>query len=382
MLNKSVTALDIRSSQVTCVVAERGVNNTFIIKSKYDCDYDGYAEGEFIDRASLKEAITSVLSDTITAQNKTVKNLYVGVPGEFIKTVCTDRVISFNSTKRIRSSDVDYITKISRPDGDAVYENCDNGCIYYVLSDKRRTVDPVGEVSDALQAKLCFYLVKRSFMQAVEAAVVGLGLKTKIKYIPSVQSEATYLIAPETRDKIAVIFDWGYISSSFSVVCGNGVLFSDSFSVGVGHLAYLLSSELDLPYEVAYAFLQKVNLNAKDASNGNEEYNYNDKLYKVSSSALREKLRYGLDWVCEVLEECFNGFTGNLSSKTLFITGEGVNIIRGACEHISSRTVRQVEELAPNLPYYNKPQLSSLFSLMNSALNDAEKTSFFKRIFS
>ena len=43
MRRKSVAVLDVRSSEITAVVGERGVNNTFIIKSKYSCAYDGYA---------------------------------------------------------------------------------------------------------------------------------------------------------------------------------------------------------------------------------------------------------------------------------------------------------------------------------------------------
>lgn len=35
MLNKSVAVVDVRSSDITAVVAERGVNNTFVIKSKF-----------------------------------------------------------------------------------------------------------------------------------------------------------------------------------------------------------------------------------------------------------------------------------------------------------------------------------------------------------
>ena len=35
MLNRSVAVIDVRSSDVTAVVAERGVNKTFVIKSKF-----------------------------------------------------------------------------------------------------------------------------------------------------------------------------------------------------------------------------------------------------------------------------------------------------------------------------------------------------------
>ena len=42
----------------------------------------------------------------------------------------------------------------------------------------------------------------------------------------------------------------------------------------------------------------------------------------------------------------------------------------GLMAFLSARLVKGVEVVAPNVPYYDKPQYSSLFSLMNRALND------------
>ena len=67
MRKKSVAVLDIRSSEVTAVVGERGVNNTFIIKSKYSCAYEGYAEGKLIDEDSFLSAVGDVVKSTVGA---------------------------------------------------------------------------------------------------------------------------------------------------------------------------------------------------------------------------------------------------------------------------------------------------------------------------
>ena len=60
-----------------------------------------------------------------------------------------------------------------------------------------------------------------------------------------------------------------------------------------------------------------------------------------------------------------------LDGKPVNITGEGVNAIRGTVEHISNRLVKNVEIISPAVPYYDKPQFSSLLSLLNTALEDA-----------
>lgn len=381
MFNKSVAVLDIRSSEVTAAVAERGVNNTFIIKSKYSCKYEGYAEGSFLDVNSFYSAAAQVVSDTVSAINKSIKRFYVGVPGEFTKVICTEKTISFDATKKIRNSDVENVREVSTPEDSANYVNVKSGCVYYTLSDKRRTVNPVGEISDSLQAKLCFYMVSRTFIEYVENAFDESGLNCELIFIPEIHAQAMYLLPPEKRDEVAILVDFGYISSTFSVVCGNGLLYSESFSIGLGHLAYLLSGELDMPYEVASEFLQKVNLNAKENVDGRSEYSYQGNRYSILSSDIRNEIRDGLDGVCETIEECMHGYAGvDISYKPLYVTGEGVNVIRGSNEHISSRLARSVQTVAPSCPCYGKPQLSSLFSLMNAALEDYENLSVFKRI--
>ena len=156
MRKKSVAVLDIRSSEVTAVVGERGVNNTFIIKSKYSCDYDGFTEGKLIDEKSFLSAVKEVVKCTASAMGG-IKAFYVGIPGEFSRIVNTDKVISFQNTKKITKSDCDYLAGISAPADSEDYQTIRHSCLYYVLSDKRKIIDPIGIVSDSLQGKFCFY---------------------------------------------------------------------------------------------------------------------------------------------------------------------------------------------------------------------------------
>ena len=377
MRKKSVAALDIRSSEITAVVGERGVNNTFIIKSKYSCDYDGYAEGELIDEGSFLTAVSDVVRSTISASGG-VKSFYVGVPGEFIKIVNSDKVVSYSSVKKISKSDLDYIAGMAAPDDTEEYQSIRHSSLYYVVSDKRKLINPIGTVSDSLLGKFCFYQCKNSFVNTLLKAFKKFKSVENINLIPTVYAESMYLIEPELRDEFAILFDLGYISSSYSVICGNGLAFNESFSVGIGHIAAYLMTELEIPFDVASAFLAKVNLNAKETLNTIEECDYEGKTYKFSTEILRDKIREGLDGVCETLEACRQSFTWkNLDGKTVYITGEGVKMIRGTAEHISNRLVKNVEIIAPSVPYYDKPQFSSILSLLNTALIDEGAGSFF-----
>ena len=367
-----VAVLDIRSSEMTAIVGERGVNNTFIIKSKYTCAYEGYAEGELLDVSGFISAICDVVKSTL-ASNSGIKSFYVGIPGEFTKLVNVDKALSFQSAKKITSADVRALTEMSAPADDQKWRTVRHACLYYVLSDKRKLIDPVGAVSDSLQGRFCFYKCNNSFVGCLMDAFKRFKEITTVNLIPVSHAEAMYLVGPERRDECAVLFDLGYISSTYSVICGNGLLYSESFSVGIGHVAVYLMSELDIPYEVALSFLSTVNLNAKEKLSSTEECLYEGKTYAYPTVTLRDIIREGLDGVCETIEECRQSFTGkNIDGKPLLITGEGVKVVRGTAEHVAGRLVKGVEVVAPKVPYYDKPQFASLFSLLDTALRDVK----------
>lgn len=371
MLKSNVAVLDIRSSDITAVVGERGVNGTFTIKSKFSSSYDGYAEGELLDIGSFNHAVREVVSNIFSSAGQKIKSFYVGVPGEFLKVEIADKAISFAATKKIKNADVDLLKNVSKPQIGVDYTIIRCECQYYSLGDKRRTVDPVGAASDMLRGKLCYYECRSAFIECVKNAFAPFSSVTHLRFIPTVHAEAVYLVAPERRDEYAILFDLGFISSTYSVICGNAVAFSESFSVGIGHVAVYLMAELEIPYQVALLLMGQVNLNFKDRVNQKIECRYENKLYCFAASLLREKIKEGLDGICETIEECKQNYTGvDLDGKTVFITGDCVNTVKGTVEHISNRLVKNVEIISPNLPYYDKPQFSSLFSLLNMALSD------------
>lgn len=368
MRSKCVAVLDIRSDGLTAIVGERGVNNTFIIKSKYSCAYDGYAEGELLDTAGFESAVAEVVKNTLAATGG-VKEFFVGIPGEFTKIINVDKVLSFPAAKKISRSDCELLVDMSRPEDDGKWKTVRHSCVYYVLSDKRKVIEPVGAVSDSLRGKTCFYLCNKSFIGCLTGIFAKFAGITAVNLIPSVYAQAMYLIEPEKRDECAVLFDLGYISSTYSVVCGNGLLYSESFSVGIGHVAFYLMTELDVPFKVASTLLSSVNLNAKEQPEAKEECVYEGKTYTFATSKVRELVREGLDGICETIEECRQNFSGrNIDSKPLLVTGEGIKTVRGAAEHLSGRLVKSVEIISPKVPYYDKPHFSSSLSLLNAAL--------------
>ncbi len=371
MRSNCVAVLDIRSSELVAVVGERGVNNTFIIKSKFNVAYGGYGEGDFLDASDFIAAATEAVGNVLASAGN-IKTFFVGVPGEFLALETNEKIISFPSAKRINKNDKAALSELANVGVSNGWSKVRESCLYYVLSDKRKVIQPVGAVSDSLQGKFCFFKCKNIFANYLKEVFKKFPRVAAIKLLPLPFAEAMYLIEPEKRDECAVLFDLGYISSTYSVVCGNGLLYSKSFSLGIGHIAYWLSDEFEIPFDVAATFLSTVNLNAVEKLSTTEECIYEGETYRFPTISLRDKIREGLDLICQLIEECRQEFKAkSLEGKPLLITGEGVKTVRGAVDHLSGRLVKPVEIVVPRVPYYDKPQFSSTLSLLDLALSDS-----------
>lgn len=203
--------------------------------------------------------------------------------------------------------------------------------------------------------------------------------RIELHFLPTQFAMAAYLIPPETRDEYALFLDIGHLSSSFLVLLGNGVLAQRTFWAGEGQIAVRLMKRFSLPYEVATALLAKANLYLKrDAKN--REVVYGGRSYEIPTKEFIEEVKAGLDDLCELvgrfLEECSGK---ELDSKPIYVSGEGFAGIRGALEHMSKRLSCVCEQVAPDLPYYNKPSMSSRIALIDMASEDSRASGSLKR---
>lgn len=389
MAQKSVAVLDVRSSEVTVFVGERSVNDTFVFKASRTEAYGGYENGVFYKAeegekdAKISDAILRAVSVVEQVCGERIRMLYVGVPGDFTKVVAKEQDIGFPKKRKITDKDKESLIEAGK-EQIKDYRFMRASSMIYVTNDKQRVVDPVGISTAGLTGCISYFYCSEYFCSAIEDALKGIGLtKANIKYLPTQLAMSSYLVPSETRDECALFLDAGNISSTLSIVLGNGIMAQDSFSAGKTHVALLVMDRLNVPYEVALNLLHRVNLFAKhDEGEASVQILYRGEAYEYSPVLLAESVQEGLDEICEKAEEFLEGFDEReLDCKPLFVSGEGLADIRGATEHISKRLNRLLEPVTPDLPYYNKPAMSSRVALLDMACGDNRKSGFFYRIF-
>ena len=380
---RSVAVLDVRSSAVTALVGERGVNNTFVFRGVHTEKYDGFADAEFFDLQGLQRAVFACLGAVEHACGSRIRDIYVGVPGEFVKVVTKRCFMSFQSKRRITPYDIGALFDNGLTERENGFSLIRRSAVCYYTSDKRRTIDPVGMISDSLEGYLSYFFADDRFLDIFRNMLSEYGVR-KSEFLPVSLAEALYLIPSEARDEYAILLDVDEMSMTFSVVCGNGITYQSACSAGGGHVTAQLyrDGETDIPFDIAEAMIGKINLSSRDEGDSVVEYVDKMRSFTLSMRFLKDRVKEGLDLLCEVINKCLE-LCGdrNIDYKPILLTGGGITGIRGAREHLSGRLNKVVEIIAPNLPYYNKAAQSSLLSLLNMALQTKRENNFFYKLF-
>lgn len=320
MSSRSVAVLDVRSSEVTVVVGERGVNNTFVFKASKTEPYDGYDESAFFDTDKLSDAVFRAVSAVERICGERLRHLYVGVPGAFTRVIPREQVIGFPKRRTIGHKDLAALFASGREPLDG-YRCIRATSMIYVTSDDRRVVDPVGLSSASLSGVLSYFYCSDYFAETMER--IFSGMKIELSFLPAEYAMATYLIPSETRDEYALFLDVGFMSSSLCVLLGNGVLAQRTYFVGKGQIAAVLMQRFSLPYDAAVALLAKANLFVRSNS-GKTEVSVQGVSYEVDTDELIEAVKEGLDAICEAI----GGFWRNAPQKSL-ISSRSMFRVRG-----------------------------------------------------
>ncbi len=378
MSRKSVAVLDIRSHDIAVFVGERGVNGSFVFKANKVERYMGYGEGTFNDEEALFDAVFRAVSFVEKVIGARLKELYIGVPGEFVRVIAKRQETGFSKRRKIGQKELDMLcaSGIEEVEG---YTFIRASSVYYTTADNRRTVDPEGIVSTGITGDFSYFYCSDYFIGKMEKFFGK--QKITLRYLPTQLALANFLIPSETRDEHALLLDAGTMSTTISVVLGNGVLAQKTFGMGTGQFALPLKDKFPTAnnplnqIDGAIALLCKANLYAK-TSDDVTEFLWQNVPHEISTQKLVTTAKEGLNELCELVSAFLDQYQyliPALEYKPIYVTGEGICKIRGALEYISKWLSRVCEQIVPDVPYYNKPEMSSRIALLDMAYEDNRK---------
>ncbi|MCI8413906.1 MAG: hypothetical protein HFE47_07455 [Clostridia bacterium] len=382
---QDVAILDFGSGKIDVLIGERGVNNTICISGMGECDYAGFADGEWLAPDQLGYAIGHAINNAETNSRTKIRHLYVGVPGEFTTVVCRDASISLTKKRKVTDADVDLLhAQGDIFENDPDYTVINVGPVYYSLADERRLVQPVGMVSNKLSGHISYVLAENRFIHFIGKILEEIGIQ-EVEYVSSVLAEELLLFDEITRDQYVVLIDVGYITTSVAVGRGDGLLSLYNFSLGGGHITGDLAMAFGIPFSQAESLKRKVvlSLNASEA----DVYEIIDRDTHIPFPAkeVNEIVMERIKMIAATVEKCLSKCEYDYPDYIPYhLTGGGLSYLKGARDYLSKRLNKPVEIVAPTMPPFSRPHLSTSIGLMDMMLNQQpiiKKKGFFARLF-
>ncbi len=377
MIKDCIAVLELDSTNLTFIIGERSVNGAFAFRYKEKINTYTFFDGEFCNVGELEKLIMKIFEKVYKTQNvKSIEKVYVSVKGEFTKTISKNFRITFNNIKKITTSDILNLFELAYVKLDN-YTLINKTAVYYQVGNLK-THSPVGKKGDSLSARLGYIYVNNDYKNVIDKIFRTIGVE-KVYYVSSLYAKCNTLYTQSERDNTVMLIDVGETSTELAIVSGNGILYSDAFSLGSEIISAHLSNELNVDYEICVALTKMLNLgyveNADacyvlDDANLGEHTFSRDKVNQIAKNVLEE-----------IAEKIFNS-TSKCTLKVpsdikISFTGNGICEIRGAIEYLASRLSTYPLIIKPTVPHYNKPKYAGVISLIDTALTYCNDKVFF-----
>ena len=387
MRNQCVAILDVRSYEVAFFLGLKGVNDTFVFSGSHTEKFDGISTDGFLSVESFRRAVVSAITSVRQNYDGIIGEIFVGVPSAFLSVKTKGHTLSFPSKRKISAQDVDALYESGLNELLATEPCIRHSDMYFSLNDNRKyfnAQDVYGVPTTLLQGALCYYFVADEFYDVATRLLNDLEFEN-VRFLPTDLAQSLYLLPDKRREGYASMLDIGFLTSSISVVYGNGIVRKETFNGGVGTILISLMQAFDVDFEMAEEILRSANVSGggvpKDLTWTNEQGDVS-----LPVQLINDTIKCALDELCENVENFFDKYYRE-KYETVFavnpisVTGEGVGSIAGVAEHISKRLNRLTEIVAPDLPYYDKPSYSSKIALLNMAVGDVKKRGWMQRLF-
>ncbi|MCK9574992.1 MAG: cell division FtsA domain-containing protein [Clostridia bacterium] len=386
MINKEVAVLEFGSSKITVTVGSRDVNNTFNIRAKGEAPYEGFADGNFLSPENLKSSINTALTLAEKNLQTKIKNLYIGVPGEFSYSICKNGSLTFKKKTRITEKLIDSVYTVA----DDFSKNSDYTIIsvtpvYFTLDDNRRFTNSLGLVTKQLSVNASYVLAENRFINTVNKLLSELKLEG-VYYLSEPLCTALNVLDTENRERYAILIDCGFTTTTVCLIKGEGLLLLNSFSLGGGYITSDLAECLNLTFDQAESLKRKVILSLNASESDIYEAAISATSTKpISTKTTNEIVSARVEMIGKTILKCLASAEYKYPDYIpINITGGGISYIKGIKDFLSKLTGREICIVSPEDPDLSKPDYSSFVGLLDMALKQNEYASkgFLQNIFS
>ena len=361
---KSVAAaIEFGTSKIVTLVGEGSGDGPAQLLGFGVVPYDGYSDGHWnASDEDVEQAILKSVREAELSSGKEIKEIYVGVPGDFIHLEENEVTLDLENEHRITPEDVDDVMNLALE-----YQPKEEGVIIHrspawFMVDDRRTMEPAGLKGRSIKCMAKFVVADATFLEDMQARMEQQDIHIN-GYLSPALGEALLLIPAEERDKVAVLVDIGYLMTEVMFVEGDAIVSHKVLPMGGGDLTANLAMELEITMDMAEELKRKYTFGI-----GQDQISVLDPDGQTVSFPRETVLAIIEPLVAELADKIHDAIeeqADRLSPRSCFyLTGGGIVQMRGGRETVSSVVERTFRAPATPAVKLNSPAYSSAIGLL------------------
>lgn len=378
MSKMQIAAIEFGTSKIVTIIARNGGIDRLEFLGTGTVPYDGYQDGDWNTPRQMNQRVRDSIAAAELEANEKIKEVYVGVPGEYIHVYSAEAEIDLDEAG-VTADSMDLVQDAAAEalriaeEGDLVLHRSP---AWFQVDDGKKTMEPNGHGS-RLRACTSFIVADNQFISDVREILGQLDI-TILGFLSPTLGEALLLLSIDDRDRTSVIIDCGYLNTELSVVRGEAIIYHAILGMGGGHITADLSSQLRIPMRAAEQIKRNYVFNPDefDQDTFAEVYDARGRRLTFPREVVRECVERSMDELCGLIDETLKSDALELlgARSQIYLTGGGIAMMRSAREYLAEKIGRPVKAAAPKTAKMNSPVYSSALGLMDLTFDSIERT--------
>jgi cell division protein FtsA len=341
-VSKVLVSVDVSSSKVVCLIAQKGNDGRFCIKGASLHEALGIKNGNIVNSKLATQSVARAVSRAEKMYGKNIENVSVGISGDSLKSKILKTKLNLGSNKTIVKSDLlsmsqEIVSELKREGKSAIHIVP----IEFAV-DGVGTSSPLGISGNSLEARFNVFFAKSSKIENLSNCFRRVNLVVDNVVFEGLASALAVLSREEMEDG-ALLMDIGAGTTSFVVVKGNRFEFGAYLPIGgdviTGDLAGILNVSFGIAEKIKVLntnmFLDKLEENEliKVDIEDEETFKVARNRKKIVNDIFRSRIQEIVDLILTVMDKrgLFSEFNG------MVVTG-GVANVPGLDNFIATTT--------------------------------------------
>jgi len=351
-LNKNILAIDIGSTKICAIIADKLDDNQLQILGHGIVKSQGIKKGSMVNIELASKAIKKAVSDAKRIAGSNIDTTIVSISNSYTKSINSSGIVNIPH-KDIGIKEIRRVlnTALYNANVPSEYEIIHVLPYNFKVDDQDFVEDPYGMNATRLEAEVNIIMTQKSNLSNLKKAVKSAGIDIEDIVMNGYASSIATINSDDKELGVAII-DLGGQTSTLTVYTGNAIRHSDFFGIGSNHITSDLSIALHTPLNVA----EEIKLQYGDLTDTSMDsvelpiIGNDDKKSLVSLDIIRDVILARIEETLLILEKMFekSGLKEKVGSGVI-LTGGGTNLkgIRDLAQSIFSNM--PVRIISPNI---------------------------------